>query len=364
MTFPNDSHISNEITCNSEESMLNEPNHDRKPDVVWIDADFSNDTTLCNDSPNEFHENISEKSNRHVISYITYSHNAFDPCEKPAQCEARNISIENNNISKEYNLKRRDPNKPPMKLLLKTMLQNKRLNGSGKLVFDDEGNLLSVPKLYPVNKRQDESFTTDSHSNESDNNILGNKIPIQWRFVSESYCNNPNNNQFGIKMSSKLRTARSSISNFAYRCKRSTLDAADALHYNIVFNLEKGNNYVRCAILDYTLAFDSIPRQRYTTNLISVNNDRWITNWPCSYHYGKEEYTVLRGKCSESLLSHEGVPQGAILTPLLFSFHLHDLPSSTGNTSVKYADDLTVCMPISSSLHLKEMNEFLSRIDC
>ncbi|CAH8563602.1 unnamed protein product [Schistosoma intercalatum] len=28
ITFPNDSHISNEITCNSEENMLNERNHD------------------------------------------------------------------------------------------------------------------------------------------------------------------------------------------------------------------------------------------------------------------------------------------------------------------------------------------------
>ncbi|VDP39031.1 unnamed protein product [Schistosoma mattheei] len=61
MTFPNDSHISNKITCNIEENMLNEPSHDRKPDVVWIDADFSNDPTLCDDSPNEFHENISEE---------------------------------------------------------------------------------------------------------------------------------------------------------------------------------------------------------------------------------------------------------------------------------------------------------------
>ncbi|CAH8485474.1 unnamed protein product [Schistosoma haematobium] len=92
MTFPNDSHISNEITCNSEENMLNEPNHDRKPDVVWLDADFSNDPTRRNDSPNEFHKNISEESNPDVISYITYPHNAFDPCGKPAQCEARVLS--------------------------------------------------------------------------------------------------------------------------------------------------------------------------------------------------------------------------------------------------------------------------------
>ncbi|VDP58684.1 unnamed protein product [Schistosoma margrebowiei] len=92
MTFPNDSHISNEITCNTEENMLSEHNYDRKPDVVFIDANFSNDPLLCNDILNEFHENISEESNPDVISYITYPYNAFDPCEKPVQCEARVLS--------------------------------------------------------------------------------------------------------------------------------------------------------------------------------------------------------------------------------------------------------------------------------
>ncbi|VDO70037.1 unnamed protein product [Schistosoma margrebowiei] len=43
---------------------------------------------------------------------------------------------------------------------------------------------------------------------------------------------------------------------------------------------------------------------------------------------------------------------------------MHDLPSSTEKTFVKHADDLTVCMPISSSLHPIKMNEFSSRIDC
>ncbi|CAH8594088.1 unnamed protein product [Schistosoma intercalatum] len=151
---------------------------------------------------------------------------------------------------------------------------------------------------------------------------------------------------------------------FAYRRKRSALDAVAVLHHNIVFNLEKGSKYVRCAFLDYTSAFDSIPRQRLLNKLISVNTDSWITNWLCSYLSGREQYTVFGGKSSESLLSHKGVPQGAVLSPLLFSFFLHDLPSSTENTFVKYADDLTVCMPISSSLHPIEMNEFLSRIDC
>ncbi|VDO92926.1 unnamed protein product [Schistosoma curassoni] len=79
MDFPNDSLISDEILCKSEENMLSEHNYDRKPDVVLMDADFSNDPLLCNDILNKFHKNISEESNPDIISYITYPLNAFDP---------------------------------------------------------------------------------------------------------------------------------------------------------------------------------------------------------------------------------------------------------------------------------------------
>ncbi|VDP24801.1 unnamed protein product [Schistosoma curassoni] len=54
MVFPNDSHISDEIPCKSEENMFSEHNYDRKPDVVLMDVDFSNDSLLCNDILNKF----------------------------------------------------------------------------------------------------------------------------------------------------------------------------------------------------------------------------------------------------------------------------------------------------------------------
>ncbi|VDO99972.1 unnamed protein product [Schistosoma margrebowiei] len=78
MAFPNDLHISYEIPCKSEKNMLSEHNYDRKSDVLLVDADFSNDSLLCNDILNKFHGNISEESNPDVISYITYLHNVFD----------------------------------------------------------------------------------------------------------------------------------------------------------------------------------------------------------------------------------------------------------------------------------------------
>ncbi|VDP74588.1 unnamed protein product [Schistosoma mattheei] len=69
--------------------MLSEHNYDRIPDVVLMDADFSNGPLLCRDILNKFHENIPEESNPDVISYITYPHNAFAPSEKLVQCKAR-----------------------------------------------------------------------------------------------------------------------------------------------------------------------------------------------------------------------------------------------------------------------------------
>ncbi|VDO92107.1 unnamed protein product [Schistosoma mattheei] len=99
MAFPNDSHISDEIACKSEENMLSEHNYDRKPDVVLIDADFSNDPLLCNDILNKSEETISEESNLDVLSNIICPHNAFVSCGKLVLCEARVL----NEIDCNYN---------------------------------------------------------------------------------------------------------------------------------------------------------------------------------------------------------------------------------------------------------------------
>ncbi|VDP87482.1 unnamed protein product [Schistosoma mattheei] len=99
MVFPNDSLISDEVPCKSEENMLNEPSHDGKPDVVLIDDDFSNDPLLCNDILNKFEETISEESNLDVLSNIICSHNAFVSCGKLVQCETQVV----NELEFDYN---------------------------------------------------------------------------------------------------------------------------------------------------------------------------------------------------------------------------------------------------------------------
>ncbi|VDP70108.1 unnamed protein product [Schistosoma curassoni] len=99
MVFPNDAHIYDEISYKSEENMLSEHNYVRKPDVVLMDADFSNDPMLCNDILNKFEETISKESNLDALSNIICPHNAFVYCGELVQFESQVL----NNLDFDYN---------------------------------------------------------------------------------------------------------------------------------------------------------------------------------------------------------------------------------------------------------------------
>nr|CAH8873838.1 unnamed protein product [Trichobilharzia regenti] len=149
---------------------------------------------------------------------------------------------------------------------------------------------------------------------------------------------------------------------FAYKQGRSTLDAAAVFHHNIVSSLDKGAKYVRCTFLDYTSAFDSVPRGLLLNKLSLTQTESWAINWLHSYFSNRMQYTVYNGVASSPLLTEAGVPQGAVLSPFLFSFFLHDLPLSDEINFVKYADDLTVSLPVKSQSDCFKLNSFLSDI--
>ncbi|CAH8849001.1 unnamed protein product [Trichobilharzia szidati] len=149
---------------------------------------------------------------------------------------------------------------------------------------------------------------------------------------------------------------------FAYKHSRCTLDAAVVLYHNIVSSLDRGAKYVRCAFLDYTSAFDSVPRSLLLSKLAATQSESWINKWLYSYFSDRKQYTVYNGKSSSTSLTLAGVTQGAVLSPFLFSFFLHDLPHSDVATFVKYADDLSVSMPVNSQSDCSILNNFLSEI--
>ena len=58
----------------------------------------------------------------------------------------------------------------------------------------------------------------------------------------------------------------------------------------------------------------------------------------------------MDGVVTEFLNINKGVPQGTVLGPILFSIMVNDIkPVSSSSLLIKYADDITVNVPIRSS---------------
>ncbi|CAH8564733.1 unnamed protein product [Schistosoma rodhaini] len=86
MVCRNNSHTSDGISYNSENRMLNESNHDQKPNSVMVDVEFPDDP-LPNETLNQFEENISEESNSDIISSVSGPHNQFISNDIPNECD-------------------------------------------------------------------------------------------------------------------------------------------------------------------------------------------------------------------------------------------------------------------------------------
>ena len=108
---------------------------------------------------------------------------------------------------------------------------------------------------------------------------------------------------------------------------------------------------VRLLMIDFAKAFDRIPHRVVLSSLISKGAPRELVVW-------LKSYLSLRRQCVKSGLirSHwfdvkSGVPQGGVLSPVLFAFAIDSLkPKFPNSTIVKFADD--VCI-----LHFVRNNE-------
>jgi ribonuclease P/MRP protein subunit RPP40 len=96
--------------------------------------------------------------------------------------------------------------------------------------------------------------------------------------------------------------------------------------------------------LDFAKAFDKVPKKRLLAKLgahgVRGNVLRWIRNWLTS----RKQRVVLNGKSSGWLDVLSGVPQGSVLSPVLFLIFINNLDVQTELITVlkKFADDTKV----------------------
>jgi hypothetical protein len=104
------------------------------------------------------------------------------------------------------------------------------------------------------------------------------------------------------------------------------------------------------AFLDLTKAFDCVPHNLLLIKLQAFGVYNKLLQWFESYLNNRKQRVVIDGLKSEYCKVLSGVPQGSILGPLLFLYHINDMSRviTDQNTLFMYADDTKIYKQIRS----------------
>ena len=90
-----------------------------------------------------------------------------------------------------------------------------------------------------------------------------------------------------------------------------------------------------------TKAFETINIHKLTQKLLKTNIPNNIIKFLANYLKGRNAYTILHNITSRKRKLKTGVPQGGVLSPILFNIYLSDIPNPPSNVQLEvYADDM------------------------
>ena len=129
-----------------------------------------------------------------------------------------------------------------------------------------------------------------------------------------------------------------------FRAGRSTVTALLPLVHQIATGLNQTSPIHRTVSMavDFSKAFDTV---NHTTLLTDIHNTTMAHNtirWLSTYLRGRTAICRYNNSPSKSNVIHTGVPQGSILSPLLFNLYVSQFPQSPYTLTTSYADDFTV----------------------
>ena len=115
--------------------------------------------------------------------------------------------------------------------------------------------------------------------------------------------------------------------------------------------LDRDSDFVRVLSFDFSKAFDTVSHKIICDKLKSTNINPYIINWIIRFLDNRKQRVVVDDAITAFVSINRGVPQGTVLGPTLFSLMVNDIAavSPMNNLLVKYADDITISVPVRQS---------------
>lgn len=129
-------------------------------------------------------------------------------------------------------------------------------------------------------------------------------------------------------------------------------------------SLENGSG-VDVIYFDFEKAFDKVPHSKLIKELSLVGLHQKIVKWIESFLDQRVFRVNFQGQLSSTKFASSGVPQGSVLSPILFNVYTREIPSLVNNTGVTcqmFADDLKVYSCVSDPTTVEKIQAAISEV--
>lgn len=127
-----------------------------------------------------------------------------------------------------------------------------------------------------------------------------------------------------------------------FRKGSSTIHAAARIVQDAIMSFNRKQTTV-ALLLDIEKAFDTVWLNGLTYKLIHLHKlPKHMTNLLYSYMTNRSIQVKINNTLSSMKLLNAGVPQGTVLSPILYNLYVSDLPTCPITKTTMYADDTTI----------------------
>ena len=148
-----------------------------------------------------------------------------------------------------------------------------------------------------------------------------------------------------------------------FRKCRSTIDCLATLKH-IVTNSFSQKKYCLVTYLDLQSAYDCVWHNGLLFKLEALKVNCHFINWLKNYLKNRKVSVRVGLDLSEEKVLDKGLPQGAVLSPILFNVMLHDIPRSDKVKVISYADDISlICTSESLNEAQYHMQQYLNSLN-